>query len=50
MKKVDIRTIEMEISRIEDDDVREALYAILELLKQHDRDILHFWTYAEGVR
>jgi len=49
-KKIDLRTLEGEILRIEDDQVREALLSLLELVKAQQADIQHFWTYAEGVR
>ena len=49
-KKIDLRTLETEIMRIEDDDVHNAMLGLLDYIKAQQQDIQHFWTYAEGVR
>lgn len=49
-KKIDLRTLETEIMRIEDDDVRNAMLGLLDYIKAQQADIQHFWDYAQGVR
>ncbi len=49
-KKVDMRTLEISVSMIEDDSVREVLEDLLAVLKKQQDRIAWIETYAEGVR
>ena len=50
MKEIDYKKLRREILDIENEDVRDVLLAIVQKLEEHDDDLLHIFTYAEGVR
>ena len=48
-RKPDIRTLEIAASRIEDDEVRELVEGIIDVLKDYKQRLEWIEAYAEGV-
>ncbi len=49
-RRPDIASLERQVMMIDDDELRDALLGLIEVLKAHESALGWVMTYAEGVR